>query len=1144
MVVLEAIGIVRVCSRYVECKVKKMPNSKNTYDIFVSYSHDDKEWVRRHLYEPLLQCQTTDGNQVRVFLDEVNIPPGAEWIEALSDGIQNSRFHIAVYSESYFASKMCKRELALFFEDPFAGETLYPVLLRPEDKDMIPFYARPRQYQTVQAPDWFDRLTSSLDIATQSGTRHALAVGISQYQDNSIPNLKFAAQDAQDFSRLLIDEGRFPETQVHVLTDGDASLRNIRRAFTDLRRNTEPDDLIAIYFAGHGSPDTYGIGSSGNSEMTWKYLVPADAERDYLEDTAFPLTALQKNFDDYVAEHVVVFLDSCYSGSDEEDGRGFSDVGARAVMSDVMLDDLASEKGRAILAACEANELAYEHEDLGHGLFTHFLLKGLAGEASPTGHGPVNVAHLYDYLTVHVPLEAKKQGKRQRPVLKGDRGLRLPITFPRSSVPSLQPDPPPDPDPPEDRSPFEEAKALYDEGKYDEAIELLDELVSKPGPTLVAELGVLGDCHALRGDHQSALETFRKAIDVDPTDPIGHAGSGKALLKLEDYNAAIDAYRNTVQIDEHYKSRYFEVQTALEGEIKLRPMDHEILWPLARIYVLRGMGRLGFRRAMEAISNWPEEDLDTLEQHLLQDIAVFQQEEGFVLRDMEKEINSRQEAHKAFEEMSEQARLALADADLAAARRILENCQDLNTEAPVVLEMLGEVKERSQKVLDCLTNARARFAVLDYGGAQDALSEGFGFDKTDVESLSLKKEIEEAVEMANRASDLYNAALADEAGGNVDSACEKLAEAILLFPENPDIKDALERLSAQLKEQKAYDGFILEARQHENEGRLSKARNSLLEGLNKFPDDEAMKSRLQEVEQKITASIKKTFRDLLRKSDLLVGERKYDEARSALEEANALIPDHRNVNKRLKKLEPLPAKYGKFRGLLAQADAHEEIGSSGSLTMAIELINEALKLFPEEKWLEKKKSELNVAKLEAFASEQKELARQKKGEDNEVWEQRNAEKFAEVVEQERERLNAIVIDAALKAEEEEKRKEALKKPKKKKRNLRPAKQIRAVGEFRQIAGKGAEKWGYVDADRPSDFIIPPQFDVARKFSEGLAAVKKGRGCGYIDETGKVVIDFQFKEAGDFWKGRAKIKTMFRRTYYINIEGKECLDQSD
>ncbi len=46
------------------------------------------------------------------------------------------------------------------------------------------------------------------------------------------------------------------------------------------------------------------------------------------------------------------------------------------------------------------------------------------------------------------------------------------------------------------------------------------------------------------------------------------------------------------------------------------------------------------------------------------------------------------------------------------------------------------------------------------------------------------------------------------------------------------------------------------------------------------------------------------------------------------------------------------------------------------------------------------------------------------------------------------------------------------------------------------------KYGYID--KTGKYVINPQFDYAGSFSEGLAVVEIGGKWGYIDKTGKFI----------------------------------------
>jgi hypothetical protein len=71
-----------------------------------------------------------------------------------------------------------------------------------------------------------------------------------------------------------------------------------------------------------------------------------------------------------------------------------------------------------------------------------------------------------------------------------------------------------------------------------------------------------------------------------------------------------------------------------------------------------------------------------------------------------------------------------------------------------------------------------------------------------------------------------------------------------------------------------------------------------------------------------------------------------------------------------------------------------------------------------------------------------------------------------------------------------------------------------------IWGLETVKWGYID--KTGKTVINPQFYTATDFSEGLATVNTGSLCGYIDKTGTMVISPQFDAANDFSDGLARV----------------------
>jgi hypothetical protein len=271
--------------------------------------------------------------------------------------------------------------------------------------------------------------TAAPPPVVRTGSRWAVVIGISQYENRGIPALRFAERDAQAVYRFLTTRGGFPAEQVLLLTDRTEqkpTLENIRRALGDfLARRPGRDDTVLIYFAGHGAPEIDAVGAESDGLV--KYLVPRNADPDSLYSTAFPMDEVQRIFARIPAERVIMFLDTCYSGY--AGGRTFARQQVRAGgVTEQFLDRLTRSKGRVIITASGPNEVALELPEVGHGLFTHYLLEGLDGRADRNRDGIVTVSELYEYLEETVDRRARALGGRQRPVMKGEIEGTLPLS--------------------------------------------------------------------------------------------------------------------------------------------------------------------------------------------------------------------------------------------------------------------------------------------------------------------------------------------------------------------------------------------------------------------------------------------------------------------------------------------------------------------------------------------------------------------------------------------------------------------------------------------------------------------------------------------------------------------------------------------
>jgi hypothetical protein len=67
------------------------------------------------------------------------------------------------------------------------------------------------------------------------------------------------------------------------------------------------------------------------------------------------------------------------------------------------------------------------------------------------------------------------------------------------------------------------------------------------------------------------------------------------------------------------------------------------------------------------------------------------------------------------------------------------------------------------------------------------------------------------------------------------------------------------------------------------------------------------------------------------------------------------------------------------------------------------------------------------------------------------------------------------------------------------------------------------KWGYID--KTGKLVIPPQYESAEPFSEGLAAINNCDEAFFIDKTGKKIVLGDFKFASSFAIGVSRVDVM-------------------
>ncbi|MGE4519892.1 MAG: caspase family protein [Desulfobacteraceae bacterium] len=249
--------------------------------------------------------------------------------------------------------------------------------------------------------------------STKDSVLHVFSVGINKYR-NSALNLNYAQSDAGGISSFFREKGAilFSKTEINEIYNEEATRENIVKKLENLGK-TKPQDAVVIYLAGHG--ESYGD--------SWYFipheLVYPEREED-VKSKALSSEMLSELIKKITAQKILVIVDACKSGAVLTAFRGFEDRKALAMLS--------RSTGVHVIAASTKDQYASEVKELGHGVFTFTLLKGLEGGASGNSK-TVTVRKLMGYIEENLPdFTSKYKNEVQFPVIVS-KGMDFPLVI-------------------------------------------------------------------------------------------------------------------------------------------------------------------------------------------------------------------------------------------------------------------------------------------------------------------------------------------------------------------------------------------------------------------------------------------------------------------------------------------------------------------------------------------------------------------------------------------------------------------------------------------------------------------------------------------------------------------------------------------
>jgi hypothetical protein len=228
----------------------------------------------------------------------------------------------------------------------------------------------------------------------------AVVVGVARYEH--MPVLKYTDDDAYQIYAFLKspEGGALPDKQMRVLIDEDATRTNILRAMRQTFLKADENDVVLLYFSGHGLQGSF---------------LPVDFDG---YNNKLQHQDIQAIFNETKAKHKLCLADACHSGTltaMKAPGGAIKNY-YRAFAE--------SEGGTALLLSSKGDEYSLEDQGLRQGIYSHFLIRGLKGEADSNRNKIVTIQELFDFVYKNV---RSYTGNIQTPTITGNYDKNMPV---------------------------------------------------------------------------------------------------------------------------------------------------------------------------------------------------------------------------------------------------------------------------------------------------------------------------------------------------------------------------------------------------------------------------------------------------------------------------------------------------------------------------------------------------------------------------------------------------------------------------------------------------------------------------------------------------------------------------------------------
>ncbi len=285
-------------------------------------------------------------------------------------------------------------------EDPHEGvesSTIYELVLSPE-------YETPKDLDKIAV----DKQPDPRNFLREKRFHYIVMGTNTNSISNGYPPLNFAEKDAISLSMLLneLAPNSYAEFYPYALVGTDFISDSAKALMHQVLSTADTNDVVLLYFATHGYLD---IARRENYLLCyntlWEDSLYWDEEqqreiltvKDTTVRTAISYHWLAEEIDKSNAGLILVVIDACYAGTEDNTEPLVTTVfrGGSLMFKKITVK---KPNSRIFLFSSYKNEPSVEDAELGHGVFTYFMLQGLRGYADYNSDNVLTVKELWNYV--------------------------------------------------------------------------------------------------------------------------------------------------------------------------------------------------------------------------------------------------------------------------------------------------------------------------------------------------------------------------------------------------------------------------------------------------------------------------------------------------------------------------------------------------------------------------------------------------------------------------------------------------------------------------------------------------------------------------------------------------------------------------